>query len=326
MRKTLLLSTLLALTAQAQEDDWSLNNDISVYGDYAFMKRALAHGRTLVFDTSDGHLNSCGTCEHTKECNTKNLVSRMENNSGYKVGGNYSTKRWSVEGSYLWFPEWTNECEAEDPGFLSFTNDETFLNDYSNADRASTHYRSFFETAEANYWRNVTPRKVNYFSASWILGIRYFSLNEGLDIAFTKGGNKSNYDIDTKNFLMGVQGGGALQWNPTKWLSWDLVAKVGTGYDWTSQKTFLGDLNNTVIVHDYETLDFAFPVFVDGSLTLSYQWFHNINLHAAYEFLYFNGVVLAADQVVKHASGRHPVDANGVAIIYGLTAGIGISF
>ena len=55
----------------------------------------------------------------------------------------------------------------------------------------------------------------------------------------------------TSNKIFGLQLGLNLQMNPTRWLSWDMFAKVGGMANHTEAKTLLRDFNNEVKLRDF---------------------------------------------------------------------------
>ena len=190
----------------------------------------------------------------------------------------------------------------------------------------SGRFNRSFRNGELNYYRYVTPRKGNYFSAAWLVGARYMFLAEDLDIVFHNGSNRSSYDINTWNHEYLVQVGIGVGWNPTKVLSWNLFIKLGTGLGYNKQHTFLGDLNNSVVLRDYNKEHYTAPFFTDVGLSLAYQPWKFFDIHIAYQVIYLNAIANAPNQIVKRPSHDHHLRTNGYALIHGGTAGITFSF
>lgn len=326
MKKSLLAIGLCASTLLAKEDNWNLNNSFAFWADAAFYRRAYTHNHDLIIDQSQGKADSCGVC-HYDACDAKHLAKKFKYEPGFKVGFDYMTLHTVLEASYLWLTDWHSHCFVSAPGKLYFSeNHPDDVQDFSGADTGRAKYESWFQNGELNYFRYSSPHRGNRFAAAWMIGLRYIYLAEKLEVSFTKALNTSSYHIHVWNNIPTLQVGAAIAWNPMKTLFWDLIAKVGMGFDWNCQHTRLGDLNNSEILRNYTKSGFATPVVADASLALTYQPVSWLNLHTAYQIIYLNGVALAPDQLVKHTSSDHFLDANGCPLIHGWTAGLAFSF
>ena len=323
MKRALLLLNSATGLLYAAEDKWELNNVFTLYGDYACFRRELALKHGLVIDSSKSDCN----CQFQR-CTTKEIVHRFGFESGFKVGSTYMTHHTVWDVFYLWLPPWHAHCDKESStGSLIFSvKHPDMTEDFDGADRGRAEYTSQFQNTELDFYRYSAPRHGDIFAAAWMVGLRYMSVRESVDIALTKGSNTSSYKVHTENHIPAVQVGGLIGWNPTRQISWDMVVKVGVGFDWGEQKTRLGDLNNTVVVRDYEKSGFSTPLVAEAGITLSYQPTSFLDLHVAYQAIYLNGVALAPDQLVKKRGGEHVYRAIGAELIHGVTAGIGWSF
>ena len=326
-KRTLLLTVLTSVLLQAEEDDWSLNNSFTVWSDAAYYRRAQSHKHRLIIDESRGEKDSCGVC-HFDACDAKHLAKKFKYEPGFRFGFSYMSEHALWEATYLWIRDWSDCCSNTNPGYLYFSRDDKnyFLNDFAAADSAKACYASWFQNAEVNYTNYVTSKRGDKFGAAWLAGLRYFFLDEKLDVDFIKGLNSSTYHVHVSNHIPALQVGVTLSWNPTRSLSWDFVAKVGLGIGVDWQHTSLGDLNNTLVIRDYRKRGFETPFLADGMLSLAYQPISWINLHTAYQFIYLNGVALAPDQLVKGNSSNHVLRRNGMPLIHGWTAGLSFSF
>ena len=115
----------------------------------------------------------------------------------------------------------------------------TFTVDFENAFESNGRYKSHYQEAEFNFWNHLTPRKGEYFSGSWLFGVRYMDLKERFNLAFFNdeiphtslfdpaSARESNYNIETKNRMGALQLGADLQMNPAKHWSWDVLLKWG---------------------------------------------------------------------------------------------------
>jgi hypothetical protein len=320
--KLFFLSSLCTLSLFGAEDDWALNNSFTLYGDFAYFKREQSHKHKLVIDSSTTDCN----CRFPS-CNAVGLVRNFDFEPGFKAGATYMTRHTVWDFFYLWINPWEGHCLRSAPRSLIFSvKNPGITADFNKADEGSAHYTSQFQNCELNFFRYVTVRHGDYFSSAWMVGLRYMNLRESLDISFIKEGRKSSYKVHTMNHIPTPQIGGLIAWNPTSKLSWDLLFKVGVGFDAGEQKTFLGDLNNTVVVRDDEKSGFSTPFLAEAGITLSYQPLSYLNLHAAYQVIYLSGVALAPDQLVKSSHHTPRYRANGAPLIHGLTAGLGWSF
>ena len=327
MKKTLLIvCSVLSLPLFSDEDNWSLNNGFAIWADAAFYRRNLGQKHRLIIDKSRGHLNSCGMCSF-ESCKSSKLVSDFHYEPGFQVGMVYMTRHTMLEAKYLYVEEWEASCSRHHPGLLNFSaSHPRAAQDFFQADKASAEYKSRFQNAEVNYFYYITPRRGDYFSGGWLAGIRYISLNEDLEIEFHKGSDESPYRIHVWNHIPAIQAGATLGWNPCKVLSWDLTAKVGLGFDAARQHTYWGDVNNTVVIFDFQKHRFSLPLVVGAALSLTYQPKKWINLHGAYELIYLNGIVLAPNQLEKNRHSEHHVRSYGQALIHGATLGLTFTF
>lgn len=322
MKKSLLITSLATLSLGAAFDERELENAFSLTTDFAYFKREREHNHKLIIDSAS---TDC-SCRFPS-CRTKKLVHEFPFEPGFKVAMTYTTHHSVWDLSYLWLKEWEKGCSKESPGALIFSvKNPGITNDFNGADTGNAEYSSEFQNCELNYFRYSTPPRMDYFSTAYLLGLRYMSLRESLDVSFTKVENRSSYKVHVMNHIPAVQVGGLFAWNPTKTISWDLIGMVGVGFDVGEQKTFLGDLNNTVTVRDYEENGFSTPLVLEASLRLGYQPTSYLNVHVAYQLIYLNGVVLAPDQLVKSNSPNHVYRKIGAPLYHGLTAGVSWSF
>jgi hypothetical protein len=319
MKKSLLIASLLTLSLVADDSAFCF------WGDFVYYRRSMGNNRRLIIDEGHGKLNQCGGCNFDG-CEAKKLITDFDYEPGFEVGLSYMTRHSIFEAKYLWVSQWESSCHKNDIGLLFFSQDHpNITQDFSGADAAQAKYTSSFQNGEMNYFWFVNPRRGNYFSAGWVLGLRYEKLIEHVDIEFENQGDKSPYRVHVWNHIPVIQGGGTISWNPTHYLFWDLTAKIGIGFDWYRQHTYLGDLNNTVVVLNYRESGFSTPFLADVSLAFTYQPWRFINLHAAYGLIYLNGVALGPDQIHKDLDDRR-ARAIGQALFHGWTAGITFSF
>jgi hypothetical protein len=327
MKKTLLFGCcLLSLPLCAARENWGEDDAIAIWGDVAFFRRAEGNNHRLIIDEGTGKLNSSGCCS-SSACESRKLLHDFHYEPGFKVGIAYMTPHSILEATYLWIRQWESACHKSDPGEIFFSEkNPDITNDFSGADSASAHYLCQFQNAEVNYFWYNKPRRENWFAAAWIVGVRYIFFSDILNISFQNGSDQSSYNIHVKNHIPVLHVGGVVTWNPGRVFSWDLLAKVGMGADCYNQHTFLGDLNNTVTVRNYNASKISTPFLAEAALAFTYQPLTWFNLHIAYQMIYLNGVALAPDQLVKSSNNEHRARAIGQVIFHGWTAGLMFSF
>ncbi len=336
MKKSLwIAATLMCTQLVAWEDDWSLNNYLSFWGDLAYYRRSEGGRHTLISkkkkrkhhdrNQPDNLIKPKPRFEH---CTGKNLVTRFRYEPGFQAGAAYLTRHTSLEANYLWISPWMSSCHRLDPHHRSIffsRKHQRYFHGFSKARSAAAHYDSRFQNGELNFFRYMTPRKGDYFSAAWMVGLRYVHLHEDLDLSFhrTKK-HRSVYDITVSDQIGVAQAGLSVIWNPTWYLSWDLRLKAGPGCAWNKQRTFMGNHHRHLL--DFKKSELSAVLMTDASLSLTYQPWRYINLHAAYQVLFLDNIALAPDQIIQHPHPKHRIRTNGHAVIHGATGGISVSF
>lgn len=204
----------------------------------------------------------------------------------------------------------------------------TYALDFTNAQKVTAHYTSQLWDAEANYWGHLTPRNVNYFAFSALIGLRGMYLSEHFRLAYTKTPDTSTYRARTINKLIGVQVGGDLQWNPVRVWSFDLMAKTGLLADFAHQHLHLGDLNDTVVLKNFSNHRVFPSVLLEGGLFLYYRPRPRFSLHAGYRLLGVWDLALAPMQLTGKTGPRsgHKVDSSGHIYLHIVSLGLDIAF
>lgn len=318
-----------ASAAWAQTEDWSANNHIAIQGQYVYMHRNKLSHHVLVKENGADLLSS------------KQILNEFQFTPGYRVSLGYMpSEKVTCELIYLDLREWEAHHTVTGPDDLYFPfHNSLFTIDYNNAFMAKGRYKSHYQEAEANFWVHLTPRRGDYFSGSWLCGFRYMDLKERFNLKFfndetpltsifiPSNSRKSSYDIETKNRMGAVQLGFDLQLNPTRHWNWDLFVKLGPMLNYATIKAFLGDFDNTIVLHDFEKEVCKMGFVIEPSITLTYQFGAHFNIHVGYQMTYVSGLALAGDQFDKSdVPNRKDINLNGDMIIQGGFAGIGIGF
>ncbi|MES2344779.1 MAG: BBP7 family outer membrane beta-barrel protein [Chlamydiota bacterium] len=322
----------LLLSAQLLAgDDWSLNNHWSFYGDFVYMERTELHSKTIV---REKHFSSTSNSFYTKpELNTGHLMHNFDWEPGFRAGIIFMQRRYSLEGSFLFLNEWHSKSKVKGVSeklsypFKKDSNPQVQLA-FSLADRAWGEYKSQFWTADLNYWRHVTPRRMDYFSFSWLAGLRYVQLDEKSEVHFKKrlSREKSEYSIETKNYLPGPQVGLNIQVNPYRQWSWDFTGKIGGLVDYHQQDVSVK--NNVEKFRGGKDRDFSIALFIDLSVMLSWNVWKHASFHVGYEMFYLSGVALAPERF-KRTTSNHAIkhaEAHGQVLIDGAFGGLALSF
>lgn len=330
-KRDLILGSLISLlggSAPLAAEHYKVNHHWDVLGDFVFMRRSKVHNHTLVKD-DDKH-QSPNPCSDFSVLNTKDLVNDFDFEPGYRVGLTYTpNSRTSLEGNFLWLSEWEGEKKVHGDESLSFPfKDSDYAEDFIDASEAIGKYKNNFWDAELNFWHHFAPRRANYFALSGITGLRYFHWNETFELTMVKPPDRSSYFAHTSNKIYGLQIGLDFQMNPTRWLSWEMFAKVGAMLDQTEAKTLLRDQDNEIELRDFEKKKWQWGEFADIAAQFAIYATRWLNFHAGYEVLFFSGLALAPEQLSKKTgthSGKKDY-THGAAIIHGLYSGLTFSF
>ncbi|MBI2743125.1 MAG: hypothetical protein HYX48_04330 [Chlamydiales bacterium] len=331
MSKTFAYTCALSLLGSASlsaHDDLGIGYHWSLLTEFVYMQRSELHSHSIVDKYTPNQ--SC-PCDERSVMNTKDLLHDFDFEPGFRVGLSYQPDdRWTLEGNYLYLNEWEGDDTHHGNGTLSFPS-YLGVDGFNAADRAEGNYRSRFWNAELNIWTHVTPRKVDAYSYSWVVGLRYINLREIFDIAFFTdfflGEDKSIYSSHVHNHLGGPQIGGCLEWNATHQLTWMFSAKFGPMADRVWQKTYVAADNNTNVLRNFTKHSWTAAFLADVAASAHFQVTSHFNVHAGYEMIYLTGVALAPEQSQRqHHHVRKEVNSHGNALHHGLFAGLIISF
>ena len=316
-----------ATTAALAYDYPDVSHRYSIIADFVYFKRAHVGNRSIVKDSSEPQLCSCSDFTVME---AEDPTHRFSLEPGYRLGFWCMFDRHnSLEGNYTWVSGWEGGDDQHGDGTLYFPfRGNGGSRDMRRADSAFAHYDSHFQSAEINYWRHVTPRFGNYFSCSWIAGLRWIALDETFLLGFIKGRSRSDYKIEAWNLMGGVQAGLDLQVNPYRWMYWELVPKIGILLNRGQQETFLGDRNNRKVLRDFEVSRYQDTLLVQADASVHIQPWTCFDVHVGYEFIYLNAVALAPDQISKGtgADSGEKVNMSEYVTIYGLFVGTTFNF
>ena len=290
--------------------------NFAIEGDYVYLKRDRTHEADLVQTAGFPQpplpiipKTPCGPKpEKPSKCTkpeghdlitTNNLSNRMSYEPGLRVSFKlfYNTcSTWEFR--YTGLLHWKGKKEVECPHNLRIPTcfvDQT--QDYKFADRASSIYCSDFFTYDLNYWRHVTPQYINMFSVSWTMGLRYIDIDEKLRLSFTKNESSSHYRVKTFSHLFGPQFGGDFECNPYRWLTWGFGVRLGPLFCHSEQRTFMNDVNGTVVLKDFHRRGSNFAYLAEVFPFIDFFVTRHFTFHFSYEVFHVGNVALADNQV-----------------------------
>jgi len=257
----------------------------------------------LAVDQNQASQN-CG-CPDGTVLTTTQVMNEFDWEPGLRAAFSYMpNEQRALEVSLSWINDWDGEKTVK-TGSLSYPFDLSFhTTDYASATRVEAHYSSHLWDAEINYWGQYSGRGADYFSFSAILGARGFYLGEHFKTAYTTPPDVSTYWTMTKNRILGVQIGGNLQWNPVRHWSWEITTKGAIMGNWSWADTWLGDVNNAVVLSSTTGSTLSCTYLLDGDLHLFYH--HNkTSISLGYRMLGLWGVALAPNQLRTFENGGH---------------------
>ncbi len=164
-------------------------------------------------------------------------------------------------------------------------------------------YTSQLENLEFNARRRYGNR---YFTASPLVGLRYFQWNEGLNISGSDQYFGVNENLTTKagNYMFGLQGGADVKLNWRR-LTFDVTGKAGIFLNLIENRQSNG--NSTGIASlpggagfntfDTSSRSVGAATVLDLSATLSYRFTDHFELRGGYQCLYVGGLALAPEQL-----------------------------
>jgi len=329
MRRTLFLAPFIFSVSAFANENMGLNDHWKIFADFLYIQREKIGYTNIVNDANKQDLDPCD-CFNLHVLNVQKLLGQFDHEPGVRLGIAYQPNaRKSFEGNVFWIDTWEGSRVVKGNQSLYFPfRDLNYTIDYVNASKVVATYTSSLWGSELNYWRHWTPRHVNYFSLSGVVGLRYFNLREGINMQFSHPPDTSDYNVHTENNMLGAQLGLNLQLNPTKTLSWDMTAKAGAMANHAELNSLLLDRNNTVTLRDLKHQRWNGLTFADLLASLSFQVTDHFNVHVGYELIYLSNVALAPDQISKQTKSvaERDIKTGGHPIFHGLFAGITVGF
>lgn len=225
--------------------------------------------------------------------------------------------RAAVEFSYFGVRDWDADDTIFGNNNLSLPPDlGPATLDFHDADRMDFTLNSQFHNFEANALWSYTP------TISFLAGIRSIDWEEAFQLVSTDSDSgSSNYNVTTENGLLGAQLG-AMYKRQNPIFGWETFGKLGMYGNNASQRTFLGDFNNTFVLRDSEVNDtvaaYSGEWGVNGTMK-----FGDLSLRVGYLFLGIANLSTAVDNLdfTDTPTSGLGIDAGETVFVHALTAG-----
>ncbi len=250
---------------------------------------------------------------------THDLGFQMEPGLRLALNAQLDTQR-SVETVYFGLHHWNSARQVAEDNNLSLPGDLGLATqDFFMADRMSLAYQSEIHNVEVNYWRRIGCSQVYLLG-----GFRFFDLGERFHINSEDGDTgTSDYRVRARNNLYGAQFGGRWEGSFDR-LDLDVVGKAGIFGNAADQSTFLGDLDNTVILRDFRTSGSHAAFVGELGFNAKFKLTERLAARAGYHLIWLEGIARAADQLDfsdTPASGSALAFGNG-AFLHGASVGL----
>lgn len=327
MRKNLALlsSSLVCSSIALSAGTWE-EGRFTVFADFVYLEQSQPISDPLATDTYNDVNHQVLT---TKDL-SRGFKYGVQGGAAYRVD---KKNMYSTMGMYLW-P--LDNTQVKTPkGVLSFPfTDPTFASSYTGVDSLKEQFRRELYTVEIDYQRTFSDTRHGYLTLTGLFGIRFAEVSEKLYITSYKGGVYSNYNIDAKNGLMGLQAGLDFQIHPTRRFYWNLVLKGGIDLNRIDSRVYLGNAGNTEVLRNYKKNNAQAGAFAEGTVGAGCQILRNLNLHVGYHALYFGGIAQARKQIDYSSNqtastkilSSYDVRDDGYILLHGVVAGLGWDF
>lgn len=287
---------------------------------------------TSLVEGIDTNVEDESECPHNT-FSTTDILSDQKFAPGARITLNYLIDRQTTwQARYLGLLHWHGSAYASCPNSLEFPFENGINNtvDYHDANKMKGVCDTRFWSAEANYWHHVTPRRVNYFSVSWVFGLRYINFNEHFNLLSQTTSSASHYKIETNNRMGGPQLGGDFEGNLGCNFTWGIVAKTGALVNFAENKTRFKDNNNTITLKSYNPSDFNVTFLGEIAPFILFNLSKKVLFKASYELTYLSNVALAMNQITYREDDitdlRNHVNIGGFFMYYGAYVGFGFDF
>ena|GEM_PF-1180414 len=336
-----LCSSALSLWSVEGKDPFIGRKHVIIDTEFVYVKRApKIHNRdplSQLEDTSQvtgiaENIADTLECPHTTFA-ANNILSEQKYAPGLRVTISYLTSRKSTwEWRYLGLLHWSGSSLASCPGSLEFPFQTGVNNtvDYQDADSIKGSCDTRYWSGEWNYWYHITPRRVDQFSVSWLVGVKYIYLSELFNLVARSVGSSSRYKIETKNRIAGPQVGGDLEINLGQNFTCGVRGKAGLMVNFAQNKTRFRDDNNTRTIKSCNPSDFNGTFLGEIAPFFLFNLSSKVLFKASYELSYLSSVALAMNQITFNEDDTtnltNQVTVGGSLMFYGAYIGLGFIF
>jgi hypothetical protein len=249
----------------------------------------------------------------------------------------------NLEFTYFGLNEWKNSASAtsDPPGtlFSFISNFGTLPNGgFDDPDRSVLHslnYRSRMNNGEINFRRRWSEPH-GFLQGSFLMGIRYFDLDEAANFSATGTLNNTslantlrffNYNSRTENALVGFQVGGDLWYNVYPGIKLGVDGKTGIYNNRVSQKATI--TANSVPQYDESIVTNKAAYITQIAPQLYYRLNYSWAFRSSYQLIYVRNVALAAENFnpippttfVQNSTRAPQVNPNSDLVLQGFTVG-----
>ena len=277
---------------------WALDVDL-VYlklGDVS--DRCLAETGRLGGGANPALVQPCSAKKGDCKISTNTLENNFDHEPGLRAAILYRpSQKYTFQLAYTGLLQWHAKAIAECYRALTFPFTQNNTSDFNHADRARVTYHSKLNMGEANFWFHYTPKRVNYFSLSWLIGLRFVEIDERMKTLFFRMNRRSDYISKTWNHFFALQLGGELEMHPNSWFYWGLAAKAGMGLNVGRQITKLRDFNNRNTLRNTDKGAFNLGLLLEAYPFVRFMITDHFFINASYEIFFVDQIALAAGAV-----------------------------
>jgi hypothetical protein len=168
---------------------------------------------------------------------------------------------------------------------------------------------------------------------SYLYGLRFMQIDETFKFHSLSQGlfqnsietASGNYDIVTRNDLLGLQIGAELQFRKCRW-SWGVEAKMGPYINFANQVSTINasinglpqnDVSQRLVANRYEA-----SLIGEVGFEATYKFRPNLMGRAAYDFMWVTGLALAPEQLQFVADPVNRINVNGGIFSQGVSLGL----
>jgi hypothetical protein len=224
------------------------------------------------------------------------------------------------------FLDWDSHTSASCHQSLRFPFHPNHTNDFIYADFADARYRSKLDMGEFNYWRHLTPPRINYFSISAIFGFRYAQVDERLRLNYTNSDRTSTYYAKTWNRFFGPQVGFDFSAFPHSCFQWGFNLKLGCLGNIARQISKLRDYNNANTLRDFNHHAFNLSAVGEAAPFFIIRPSENFFFRIGYEVFWLSSVAAAPIQLGFDNHSGNVVEFGSDHLYHGGIAGACFEF